>query len=271
VSETAPWIARRIREARAEQGWTQADLARRMDRTQAALSLWEGGKRVPGLDDLIALARELGKELGYFFPPEDLRQPIAMLLRGTAERIASRDLEQLLEDLLGEAERVGMSSADIEVGASTAAHAADELLGKAGVEEPPVPVDQLARSCGVLVITRAMPDDLSGLVFEMDHGAVIGVNAGHSENRQRFSTAHELGHHLLSHHDRFHIDVTEGDPPGYDWQTERAANEFAADLLMPRDMMVSEFEHTPDTQKLAQRFKVSELAMGYRLLNLGLR
>lgn len=30
-------------------------------------------------------------------------------------------------------------------------------------------------------------------------------------------------------------DVTESDPPGYDWQTERAANEFAADLLMPRE------------------------------------
>jgi transcriptional regulator with XRE-family HTH domain len=271
VSETAAWVARRIREARNDQGWTQAELARRMERTQAALSLWEGGKRTPGLDDLIDIASALGKELSYFFPPEDVRQPIEMLLRGTAERVANRDLERLLEDLLGEAERVGMPNADIEVGASTAAHAADELLRKTGVEEPPVPVDHLARLCGILVITSPMPDDLSGLVFEMDHGAVIGVNGGHSENRQRFSTAHELGHHLLSHHDRFHIDVTEGDPPGYDWQTERAANEFAADLLMPRNMMVSEFEHMPDTQHLAKRFKVSELAMGYRLLNLGLR
>ncbi len=271
MSDTAAWIARRIREARTAQGWTQADLARRMERTQAALSLWEGGKRTPGLDDLIDLARALEKELSYFFPPEDIRQPIAMLLRGTAERIASRDLEQVLEDLLFEAERLGMPNADIEVGASTAARAADELLDKADVEEPPVPVDQLARACGVLVIRSAMPDDLSGLVFEMDHGAVIGVNKGHSENRQRFSIAHELGHHLLSHHDRFHIDVTEEDPPGYDWQTERAANEFAADLLMPRDMVISQFQDSPDTQHLAQQFKVSGLAMGYRLVNLGLR
>ena len=270
MSETAAWVARRIREARTDQGWTQADLARRTERTQAAVSLWESGKRVPGLDDLIDLAKALQKELGYFFPPDELRQPIAMLLRGTAERIASRDLEQVLEDLLGEAERLGMPNADVEVGASTAARAADELLEKVGVEEPPVPVDQLARACGVLVIKRTMPDDLSGLVFEMGDGAVIGVNDGHSENRQRFSTAHELGHHLLSHHDRFHIDVTEGDPPGYDWQTEREANEFAADLLMPRDMVVSEYQNTPDTHGLARRFKVSELAVGYRLVNLGL-
>jgi transcriptional regulator with XRE-family HTH domain len=271
VSETAAWVARRIREARNDQGWTQAELARRMERTQAALSLWEGGKRTPGLDDLIDLAGALDKELSYFFPPEDVRQPIAMLLRGTAERIASQDLEQVLGGLLQEAEDFGMPDVEVEVGASTPARAADELLDKAGIEEPPVPVDQLARLCGVLVITGTMPDDLSGLVFEMDHGAVIGVNAGHSENRQRFSIAHELGHHLLSHHDRFHIDVTAGDPPGYDWQSERAANEFAADLLMPRDMLILQFQHTSDTQDLARQFKVSELAMGYRLVNLGLR
>jgi transcriptional regulator with XRE-family HTH domain len=271
VSETAAWVARRIREARDEQGWTQAELARRTERTQAALSLWEGGKRIPGLDDLIDLASALQKELGYFFPPEDVRQPIGMLLRGTAERIASRDLEKILEDLLAEAEQIGMPAAEIEIGATTPTRAADELLEKAGIEEPAVPVDQLARSCGTLVVVRSMPDDLSGLVFEMDHGAVIGVNSEQSDNRQRFSIAHELGHHLLSHHDRFHIDVTEGDPPGYDWQTERAANEFAADLLMPRDMVSARFQKTPDTHHLARDFKVSDLALGYRLVNLGLR
>jgi transcriptional regulator with XRE-family HTH domain len=271
VSETAAWVARRVREARDDQGWSQAELARRTNRTQAALSLWEAGKRIPGLDDLIDLAKALQKELGYFFPPEDVRQPIGMLLRGTAERIASRDLEEILAGLLNEAEQTGMPTAEIEIGATTPARAVDELLDKAGIEEPPVPVDQLARSCGAFVITRMMPEDLSGLVFEMDGGAVIGVNSEHSENRQRFSIAHELGHHLLSHHDRFHIDVTEGDPPGYDWQTERAANEFAADLLMPRDLVNSRFQNTPETHRLAREFKVSDLAMGYRLVNLGLR
>jgi transcriptional regulator with XRE-family HTH domain len=271
VSETAAWVARRIREARNAQGWTQAELAHRTQRTQAALSLWESGKRTPGLDDLIDLAGALEKELSYFFPPEEVRQPIAMLLRGTAERIASRDLEKVLDRLLQTAEDLGMPDPDVEIGASTPARAADELLEKTGIEDPAVPVEHLARSCGVLVVAGKMPDDLSGLVFEMDRGAVIGVNAGHSDNRQRFSIAHELGHHLLRHHDRFHIDLTEGDPPGYDWQSERAANEFAADLLMPREMIIPHFENTPDTRNLARDFKVSEIAMGYRLVHLGLR
>jgi transcriptional regulator with XRE-family HTH domain len=252
-------------------GWSQADLARRLGRTQTALSLWEGGKRVPGLDDLMDLSDALDCELGYFFPPDEVRQPIAMLLRGTAERIASRELEKLLDQLLAEAEQRGLPPQTINVGATTPARAVDELLEKAKVQQPPVPVQDLAAACGLIVITRPMPDELSGLVFDMDDAAVIAVNSGHSDNRQRFSVAHELGHHLLSHHDRFHIDLTEGDPPGYDWQIERAANEFAADVLMPREMVLDEYERIQDTHRLAKRFKVSELAMGYRLVNLGLR
>jgi Zn-dependent peptidase ImmA (M78 family)/DNA-binding XRE family transcriptional regulator len=259
----------RIKEARLARGWSQADLAKRLGRTQTALSLWESGKRVPGLDDLMDISRALDFELAYFFPPEEVRQPIAMLLRGTAERIASRELERLLDELLAEAERQGLPLGTIEIGAASPARAADELLEKAGVEEPPVRVQDLAIACGVLVIKRAMSDDLSGLVFDMNDAAVIAVNSDHGENRQRFSIAHELGHYLLSHHDRFHIDLTEGDPPGYDWQTERAANEFAAELLMPREMVLRELGQALDTHRLGKRFRVSELAMGYRLVNLG--
>ncbi len=40
---------------------------------------------------------------------------------------------------------------------------------------------------------------------------------------------------------------------------------------MPQDLVAAQFEETPDTLNLAQHFKVSELAMGYRLINLGLR
>ncbi|HTU78400.1 MAG TPA: ImmA/IrrE family metallo-endopeptidase [Solirubrobacteraceae bacterium] len=77
-------------------------------------------------------------------------------------------------------------------------------------------------------------------MFTYGDGAVIGINADHPETRQRFTMAHELGHYLLRHHeraeayeDRFHLDLAENTPPGFDWRAERAANDFAADLLMP--------------------------------------
>jgi len=77
--------------------------------------------------------------------------------------------------------------------------------------------------------------------------AAIGVNKKHSAVRQRFTIAHELG------------------------QSERGANDFAAELLMPSDFVRPAFEKSPSVSALAPTFEVSELAMGYRLLNLGLR
>jgi Zn-dependent peptidase ImmA (M78 family) len=57
-----------------------------------------------------------------------------------------------------------------------------------------------------------------------------------------------LGHYLLSHPElapdeaRLHIDLSEGAPPSYNWRAERSANEFAADLLMPRRLLTREFK-----------------------------
>jgi Zn-dependent peptidase ImmA (M78 family) len=106
---------------------------------------------------------------------------------------------------------------------------------------------------------------------ETEAGAVIAINTNHATTRQRFSTAHELGHHLLGHTDRFHLDLTDGSAAVVDYRAERAANDFAADLLMPRRLVARAFESTPDTVALAAAFEVSEIAIGYRLVNLGLR
>lgn len=125
-----------------------------------------------------------------------------------------------------------------------------------------------------------MPDSLSGLVFETDGGAaVVGVNEDHHPKRRRFSAAHELGHYLLKHHEQDgvavtrgpHIDTDEGLATNYDWRAERSANEFAAALLMPRSMVTRIAEQTTAPRELAHIFEVSELAMGYRLLDLGIR
>lgn len=271
MSETSAWVARRIRDTRNENNLSQGELARRTGHTQAAVSLWEGGKRTPGLDDLIALAEAFSKPVSYFFPPEETRQPIAMLLRATADRIAGPKLRDVVDTLLVQVEGEGLPQRHLEVKASSPIRAADELLQQASVIAPPVDVEQLARGCGALVATKDMSDGLSGLVFRYEDGAVIAVNSRHSANRQRFSIAHELGHYLLEHHERFHIDVGDSDVPGYDWQVERAANEFAAELLMPHEFVRNRFDQNPAVFSLAQDFKVSELAMGYRLVNLRLK
>ncbi len=224
-----------------------------------------------GFDELIDAAYALGREVAYFLPQENARKPATAVLRAEVARLASDELERAVEDLLIDTERAQFPPQQIEIKAIQPAHAANELLDKAGVDDAPVKVKQLAESCGLMVFERAFPEALSGFLLELEEGAVIGVNCRHHRVRQRFSTAHELGHHLLGHSERFHIDVSDGNSPGADYASERAANEFAAELLMPRRLVSRLAEGEPGTSWLAQRFDVSEIAMGYRLVNLGLR
>lgn len=278
MRDTTAWVADAIREAREERGWNQSELARRLNKTQTAVSYWENGKRQPSLDDLIEIAEALDTPLFSLLPPGRAQRQAPALLRATAERLGARELEDAVDDLAGIAEAEQPPPPELQITATSPGNAANELLEKAGVKGPPVPVRKLAERCGALVFFKPFPDSLSGLVFSLDEGAVIGVNEGHHENRQRFSLAHELGHYLLRHHqrqggeeDRVHIDTAEGMSPGFDWRAERAANEFAAELLMPRKLMSAAYKKTTDPRVLAEEFEVSELAMGYRLVNLGLR
>ena len=87
--------------------------------------------------------------------------------------------------------------------------------------------------------------------------------------RNRFTVAHELGHVLLRHvhEDKNRLrDTTFGnsDP------VERAANTFAAELIMPEQKVREMFIGSPTVQQLAEAFGVSNAAMSYRLQNLGL-
>lgn len=80
----------------------------------------------------------------------------------------------------------------------------------------------------------------------------------------------------MGHLDAFHLDLTvpssqSREPPNYNWQHERAANEFAANLLMPVEFVRSAFRETNDERQLSERFNVSELAMSFRLANHGLQ
>jgi Zn-dependent peptidase ImmA (M78 family) len=154
---------------------------------------------------------------------------------------------------------------------------ADALLEAAGIISPPVPVEDLVRDCGVRVLAWDL-EDIDGLVIELDTGAVIWVNREQARTRQRFTLAHELGHHLLRHADTFHLDLggdlapnVTGGHPTYDWRVERAANEFAASLLMPASMVRRAAATVADVAALASQFKVSPAAMGFRLTALNIR
>jgi Zn-dependent peptidase ImmA (M78 family) len=162
-----------------------------------------------------------------------------------------------------------------------------QLLVSASVHEPPVPVERLAREAGAVVSYQPFDaEDISGLLYRAEHASpVIGVNSNNAKVRQRFTIAHELGHLLLQDGQALilerHLQVNFRDKTSSTAsnQDEIEANQFAAELLMPREFLERGLESLlagrPLTdsdlvRKLAVRFEVSQQAMEYRLASLGM-
>jgi Zn-dependent peptidase ImmA (M78 family) len=75
--------------------------------------------------------------------------------------------------------------------------AASDLLVKYGIQTAPVDVRAIAEGEGIIVITEPFEDEVSGVLVVDGQRATIGVNESHHPRRQRFTIAHELGHHQI--------------------------------------------------------------------------
>lgn len=95
----------------------------------------------------------------------------------------------------------------------------------------------------------------------------IHVNGSDPEVRQRFTIAHELGHYFSGHNDAYRDIYTSN---GYN-QDEILANNFAAELLMPKDKIEYYMDQLiiKDMSHLARIFNVSKEALLIRLGKLG--
>ena len=127
-----------------------------------------------------------------------------------------------------------------------------------------------------------LDNSISGEIERMSKGVfVIRTNASHSEQRQRFTAAHELGHYMLH---RLLLGVGVDDNKAYRSDLklgnftnsnikkghETEANRFAAIVLMPSGLVKDEFDKNNNLSNLARKFCVSEQAMRIRLNSLQL-
>lgn len=134
----------------------------------------------------------------------------------------------------------------------------------------PVDPEAIARACGVRVDPKFGLDGASGMFEFTGDVPVISYSVIESKVRQRFTIAHELGHWALSHGRSFRDEPSNFSTTSYS-PKERAANQFAAELLMPADAVnvaISQ-QRISDIGQLARMFNVSQIAMTYRLQNLG--
>lgn len=268
-------IGAQIRRVREAQDLSQQDLADRLGRTQASVSQWESGRRSPSVDDLVELAALLDHDVRDFLPERKPTTSIPALLRAEVAQLDFGSMATVIEAFLSSAERLAPREPELRVTQTTPRGAAQQLLARAAANTLPIPVDELARQLGANVLPWRFSDALSGLVITLEQGPVIGINKEQAPVRRRFTLAHEIGHLILGHGELFHLDLTaqpeDGDPPGYQGAFEREANDFAANLLMPDGRVLAEFASDPSAERLADKFKVSALAMRYRLANLGVR
>lgn len=160
----------------------------------------------------------------------------------------------------------------------------DELLNNSEFNIIPLKIEEIITSLGIKIKEYAFHEDVSGVLVIDDEGqATIGYNPSETRKRIRFSIAHELGHYIL------HSNRSKGifmdkmmfrkNIRLYNKKEERIeieANYFAADLLMPKTLLLEQVKmldpYADDEQNityLANKFDVSVSAMTYRLINLG--
>lgn len=157
------------------------------------------------------------------------------------------------------------------------------LLERFGSATPPVLVDVIARALGVELRYQPLEAHVSGVLVRRGGSVVIGVNSRHHPNRQRFTIAHELGHHLLHPDaptvfvDGAFVHFRGDDITAPSDARELEANAFAAALLMPephirrdlRGQYIDAFDEAA-VRGLAGRYGVSQQALTIRLMRLGL-
>lgn len=165
----------------------------------------------------------------------------------------------------------------------------EALLKEHKIYSAPIDVEALVRAQAIKIRHDEVDDELSGfLLRDVEKKEIIlGVNSRHHENRIRFTMAHELGHFFLHEGEKVHLDSDkvaykinhrdQNTSKGED-DSEKEANYFAAELLMPTKFLAEDLtgikldlldEGNLVLTELAAKYKVSVQALTFRLANLG--
>jgi Zn-dependent peptidase ImmA (M78 family)/transcriptional regulator with XRE-family HTH domain len=247
-----------------------------------ALSKYERDEMMPGSDVLLALSRALGVSESYLLGESDLMLEAVEFRKNKIT--SSKEEAAIKARVLSGVERyleiediVGLSSAawvrpqgvPFSVSESSAAEVAAIRLRSAwnlGVD--PIPnLAEFLEEQGIKVIPLSLGERVSGLMCvarrrKGEDVPIVIVNEEDTGERQRFTLAHELGHHVLS------------GPDGA--QGEKLAHWFAGALLMPAEMLEREVGRhreaisVGELLELKALFMTSIQAITYRLKDLNI-
>jgi len=147
---------------------------------------------------------------------------------------------------------------------------ARNLLKETGLKDPPISlwrVINYLKEKNNLTVEPVFDfgEKVSGVLIVFEDSAVIGFNKKQSWYRNRFTLGHEIGHLLMSTTCDSLDDALASNKAG-----EIAANEFAAELLMPLKVFKADFKRgIQNIDVLSDRYKVSKEAAGWRVVHAG--
>ncbi|HVY19354.1 MAG TPA: ImmA/IrrE family metallo-endopeptidase [Bauldia sp.] len=147
----------------------------------------------------------------------------------------------------------------------------DSLLKGLGITEPEEIDLEAIGFCVHAVIKYRALQGCDAQIVGYGNDAIITVNCDSSDERRRFSAAHEIGHWMLHRGKQLACRVDEASNDGS--PSEREADRFAADLLMPIyifERFAREFERLnfDVVKELASRFATSITSTAIRLIEI---
>lgn len=137
----------------------------------------------------------------------------------------------------------------------------------------PVPIGRIAAQYGLAVKSSYMEKGLSGKIEATGKNYLITINFAESENRQRFTVAHEIAHFLLHKQDLQKGSIVDSVlyRSNLSSMKEAEANRLAASLLLPwktvnywSSVKLGSPPSTENMQKIATKFAVSPLVVAFR-------
>ena len=224
--------------ARESRRLSQEELAQRIGVNQGTISRAEGGPRDASDDLIVAYAKHLRYPLEFFYEDAPTsRLPVVFYRK--KKKVESKHLKaidaqmrivrlhfvKLLRSV--EAPPLRVPFVDLMKERASASDIAHDLRLAWNVKRGPIEnMTKLAESRGCFVIRWNFDSpDVDALSMHEDGlPPLIVVDPSMPGDRMRFTVAHELGHIILHHHLPL---------PGGDFEAE--ADEFAAEMLMPRD------------------------------------
>ncbi|HEV2374317.1 MAG TPA: ImmA/IrrE family metallo-endopeptidase [Streptosporangiaceae bacterium] len=290
-------LALRLRAARESRGLTQAQAAAELGVSRPLLIAIEKGTREVGSEELVRLAQIYSKPVSELLRPT--APPLAIGARFRAA-LAQVPHAEALPDVVAQLEE----RADNYLDLLRRAHSqppgrfqpvrsinhldpwqagedlATEERNRLGIGDGPVqPLREVLEiEVGLRIFLLQLPNHVAGLFVNVEAlGGCIGVNINHPAERRRWTMAHEYAHYLAT---RDRAEVTAVSQRRQRPESERFADAFAANFLMPRSGLSRRFHElkrsnqgkvTPATLvQLAHAYGVSVQALTLRLEDLRL-